>query len=297
MRVEVEIQDVVFSYSAAGGDVLKGVSLQARSGRFLGIVGPNGSGKSTLLKVAGGVAVPRSGHVLYGGTDIARMRRRELARIVAAVGASESIVFPFTIEQVVLMGRAPYAGPLSGDSKQDLATARECMELTGVWHLADRRVTQLSSGEFQRVLLARALAQRPKVLLLDEPTAHLDVNFQLETMELAVSLAHDRGLTIIAVLHDLNLAGKHCDEVVMLADGRVAAAGAPEEVLTEDNLLEVYGVKTIIGKRPDADRPAVFVVSGVATAAAAAAACETVAAETADDGARAHEGSWCRHDD
>lgn len=276
--MEVEVRDIVFSYSPGGTDVLRGVSFVARRGRFLGVVGPNGSGKSTLLRVVGGIAAARRGQVLYGGADIARMRRRDAARVVAAVGASESVVFPFTVEQVVLMGRSPYSGLLSGDSREDVAIACECMELTGVRHLAARRATQLSSGELQRVLLARALAQRPRVLLLDEPTAHLDVNFQLETMELATTLAHEQGITVIAVLHDLNLAGKHCDDVLMLADGRVVATGAPGEVLTEDNLLEVYGVKTIIGTRPDADRPAIFVVSGV---------------ETRE---RAGEGSGCRDD-
>lgn len=276
--MEVEVQDVVFAYTQAAGDVLRSVSFVAQPGKFLGIVGPNGSGKSTLLRVIGGIAAPRGGRVLYGGADIMRMRRRDAARIVAAVGASENVVFPFTVEQVVLMGRSPYAGPLAGDSKHDLAIAYECMRLTGVCHLAGRRATQLSSGELQRVLLARALAQRPKVLLLDEPTAHLDVNYQLEAMDLATALAHERGITVIAVLHDLNLAGKHCDDVVMLAGGRVAAAGAPGEVLTERNLLDVYGVNAIIGTRPDADRPAVFVVSGAGSAATA------------------REGSWCQDD-
>jgi iron complex transport system ATP-binding protein len=247
--------------NGTNGLVLKGVSLTARSGRLLGIIGPNGSGKSTLLKVIGGVLTPLSGQVLYDGQDIFRLRPRETAKLVAAVSASEQPVFPFTVEQTVLMGRSPYA-PLFGDSPADLAIARECMQRTRVCHLARRKVTGLSSGELQRVLIARALAQRPKVLLLDEPTAHLDVNFQQEVMELATDLAHEAGLTVIAVLHDLNLAGKYCDDLVILVDGQVAAAGPPNDVLTEENLLAVYGVRAIVGRRPDVDRPAIFVVSG-----------------------------------
>lgn len=247
--------------NGTNGLVLKGVSLTARSGRLLGIIGPNGSGKSTLLKVIGGVLTPLSGQVLYDGQDIFRLRPRETAKLVAAVNASEQPVFPFTVEQTVLMGRSPYA-PLFGDSPADLAIARECMQRTRVCHLARRKVTGLSSGELQRVLIARALAQRPKVLLLDEPTAHLDVNFQQEVMELATDLAHEAGLTVIAVLHDLNLAGKYCDDLVILVDGQVAAAGPPNDVLTEENLLAVYGVRAIVGRRPDVDRPAIFVVSG-----------------------------------
>lgn len=260
--MRVEVNSVVFGYGRRGPDVLKGITLVAEPGQFLGIIGPNGSGKSTLLRVMGGVARPRRGQVLYDGTDITSLAPREAARMVAAVGDSERPIFSYSVQQVVLMGRAPYSGALAGDTADDVRVAQTAMERTGVRHLADRKITQLSSGERQRVLIARALAQQPKVLLLDEPTSHLDVNFQAEIMELAVSLAHDSGITTVAVLHDLNLTGKYCDEVAMLSSGSLVASGSPREVLTEENLLEVYGVKAVVGRRPELDRPAIFIISG-----------------------------------
>jgi iron complex transport system ATP-binding protein len=161
-----------------------------------------------------------------------------------------------------MMGRSPHLRFLASETALDVAKAREAMERTGVAHLAERRITSLSSGERQRVLIARALAQEPRVLLLDEPTAHLDVNFQVEIMELVQALAHESGITTIAVLHDLNLAGRYCDRITMLSSGQVAACGVPSEVLTEEHLLDVYGVRAIVGRRPELDRPAVFVISG-----------------------------------
>jgi len=242
--------------------VLHGVNLTAEPGTLHGVVGPNGSGKSTLLRVIGGVARPSSGCVLLGGQDIGDLSPRQAAQLVAAVGASEAVVFSFSVEETVMMGRSPHLRFLASETSLDVATAREAMEHTGVAHLAGRRITALSSGERQRVLIARALAQEPRVLLLDEPTAHLDVNFQVEIMELVQALAHESGITTIAVLHDLNLAGRYCDRITMLSSGQVAACGAPGEVLTEEHLLEVYGVRAIVGRRPELDRPAVFVISG-----------------------------------
>jgi len=196
------------------------------------------------------------------GQDIGSLSPRQAAQLVAAVGASEVAIFPFSVEEAVLMGRSPHLRFLASETSLDIAKAREAMERTGVAHLAERRITALSSGERQRVLIARALAQEPRVLLLDEPTAHLDVNFQVEIMELVQALAHESGITTIAVLHDLNLAGRYCDRITMLSSGQAAACGAPGEVLTEEHLLDVYGVRAIVGRRPELDRPAVFVISG-----------------------------------
>lgn len=238
-------------------------------GTLFGIVGPNGSGKSTLLRVIGGVAKPRSGWVSYGGRDISKLPPKEAARTVAAVASSESTAFAFTVEEIVLMGRSPYIRPFASETAEDWACVRQAMEQTGVAYLRKRRITELSSGERQRVLIARALAQQPKALLLDEPTAHLDVNYQVEVMELALGLAHGSGITTIAVLHDLNLAARYCDRIVMMRTGELVAEGVPRDVLTEENLLDVYGVRAVIGRRPELDRPAVFVMSGSPAGASA----------------------------
>ena len=260
--MRIEVCDARYGYGASGPEVLHGVSLTAEPGTLHGVIGPNGSGKSTLLRVIGGVARPSSGCVLWGGQDIGSLSPRQAAQLVAAVGASEVVVFPFSVEETVLMGRSPHLRFLASETSLDVAKAHEAMERTGVAHLAGRRITALSSGERQRVLIARALAQEPRALLLDEPTAHLDVNFQVEIMELVQALAHESGITTIAVLHDLNLAGRYCDRITMLSSGQVAACGAPGEVLTEEHLLDVYGVRAIVGRRPELDRPAVFVISG-----------------------------------
>ena len=263
--MRVEAFDVRYSYGPNLPDTLSGISLDVSEGLLYGIIGPNGSGKSTLLRVIGGISRPSSGAVLYDGCSISEFSPRQAARTVAAVASGEPVIFPFTVEEIVMMGRSPYLRPLQSESLEDIALVAQAMERTGVAHLASRRIMELSTGERQRVLIARALAQQPKVLLLDEPTAHLDVNYQVEIMELATSLAHDSGITTIAVLHDLNLAGRYCDMLAMIKDGQVAAEGSPGEVLTEENLLEVYGVRAVVARRPELDRPAVFVLSGSST--------------------------------
>ena len=260
--MRVEAVDVRYSYGPNLPDTLKGISLDVPSGSLYGIIGPNGSGKSTLLRVIGGVARPCHGAVFYDGRNISELSPREAARQVAAVASGEPVIFPFTVEEIVMMGRAPYLRPLQSESAEDITHVAQAMDRTGVTHLASRRIMELSTGERQRVLIARALAQQPMVLLLDEPTAHLDVNYQVGIMELATSLAHDSGITTIAVLHDLNLAGRYCDRLAMIQDGQVVAEGCPDEVLTEANLLDVYGVRAVVARRPELDRPAVFVISG-----------------------------------
>jgi iron complex transport system ATP-binding protein len=263
--MRVEALDVRYRYGPNLPDTLKGISLDVPEGSLYGIIGPNGSGKSTLLRVIGGIARPSSGMVLYDGRSIAEFSPRQAAQTVAAVASGEPVIFPFTVEEIVMMGRSPYLRPLQSESPEDIDLVAQAMDRTGVTHLASRRIMDLSTGERQRVLIARALAQQPKVLLLDEPTAHLDVNYQVEIMELAVSLAHDSGITTIAVLHDLNLAGRYCDILAMIKDGQVAAEGCADEVLTEENLLDVYGVRAVVARRPEMDRPAVFVLSGSST--------------------------------
>ncbi|MCR4427199.1 MAG: heme ABC transporter ATP-binding protein [Firmicutes bacterium] len=258
--MRVEVRDVHFKYP--GLSVLHGVSFEVEPGIFFGVIGPNGSGKSTLLRVIGGVLRPCKGTVKYDGRDIAEFTPKDCARMVAAVAQANPVVFSFTVAEIVAMGRAPYIRRFSSETAEDWARVRSAMDRTGVLHLADRYITELSSGERQRVFIARALAQDPKVLLLDEPTAHLDVSYQVEICELAAALAHDEGLSVIAVLHDLNLAARYCDRLAMMESGRLFALGTPREIMTPANLLSVYGVRATIGTHPESDRPAVFVLSG-----------------------------------
>ncbi len=242
--------------------VLADFSLRVRHGEFLAIVGPNGSGKSTLIKAISRSLRPAAGRVLLDGRDVARMRVKELARQMAVVPQETSLAFDFTVEEVVMMGRLPHLVRFRGESEADVAAVREAMRVTHTLHMADRLVTGLSGGERQRVLMARALAQEPRLLILDEPTAHLDIAHQIELLDLLRHLNRERGLTVIVVLHDLNLAAQYAGRLVMLKDGRLFADGPPAEVVTERNVAMVYGSRVRVIPHPDEATPHVILLSG-----------------------------------
>ncbi|MFG3341028.1 ABC transporter ATP-binding protein [Glycomyces sp. NPDC048151] len=217
---------------------LGGVDLTAADGRVTGLVGPNGSGKSTLLRALLGAVRRAGGKTTVDGDDLAALRPRERAERLAAVAQEEHSEFPLTVWESVLLGRSVHRGGWSSYSADDRDAAREAMRQTGVDHLADRPLAALSGGERQRALIARALAQAAGHLLLDEPTNHLDVRYQHEILALVKRLP----LCTIAVLHDLNLAARYCDTLVLLDEGRVAAAGPPSEVLTPETIEPVYRI-------------------------------------------------------
>jgi iron complex transport system ATP-binding protein len=241
--------------------VLREVSLTAARGQYLGLVGPNGSGKSTLLRVLSRVLAPSRGQVLLDGVDIYRMPARNLARRLAVVAQDNAVHFDFTVRDVVLMGRAPHLSRFGMEGPQDYAIAARCLELTRTALFADRPITALSGGERQRGMIARALAQEPEVLLLDEPTAHLDINHQIEILDLTRKLTASHGLATLVVLHDLNLASQYCDHLVLLAEGRVIAAGPPQEVVTESHIREAYGADVQVRLHPTTGRPYLTLLS------------------------------------
>lgn len=225
--------------------VIRDVTVQVGSGEMVGVIGPNGSGKSTLLRLVSGVVRPWSGRVSIETRPIESYSARELSRRVAVVPQETRIDFPFTVTEVVLLGRTPHLSALAFEGANDLTIAHQAMERTDVAHLAARRITELSGGERQRVILARALAQEPSILVLDEPSAFLDIRHQVEIYDLLRDLQAE-GLTVVTVLHDLNLAGLYCDRLVLLADGAVACAGPPETVLQYQTLTEVYGTEVYV---------------------------------------------------
>ncbi len=245
----VRAQDVRFSYGEV--EVLRGVSLSLSKGELLGMVGPNGSGKTTLLRIISGFLKPGSGRVLLGSEEVARLGRREVAKRVAVVPQEEGWDFGFTVGQTVLMGRHPHQGLLSFDTPKDLGAAKRAMAMAGLEELMDRPLNMLSGGERRRVLLARALAQEPSVLLMDEPTAFLDLKHQVELFSLARSLSEEGGLACLLVSHDLSLTARFCHTLVVLKDGLVHAAGPPGEVLTNELVREVYGVEARVGHDPE----------------------------------------------
>ena len=221
-----------------GSPILKGVTLEAKRGELVGVIGPNGSGKSTLLKCIYRQLAPQGGAVYLDGRDFFRESRRESAKKLAVVAQHNDKGFDFTVLDMVLLGRSPYKKALERDTREDYAIAQRALEQVGLAELARRPMATLSGGERQRVVLARALAQQTPVLILDEPTNHLDVGHQLQLMELVKELP----CTVIAALHDLNLAAMYCQKLCLLDGGRVAAQGSPEEVLTPARIRAVYGV-------------------------------------------------------
>lgn len=229
---------------------LDGIALEVKEGEFLGIVGPNGSGKTTLIRAIARILKPRVGAIFLDEEEISNMSNVELARKMAVVPQEAMTTFNFTSLDVVLMGRNPYLGRLTFERREDFEIAKWAMELTGTWRLADRPINELSGGERQRVIIARALAQKPQVMMLDEPTSHLDISHQIEILEILKKLCREGRVTVVAVFHDLNLAARYCDRLVMMHQGRIVAAGSVEEVLTPENIENVFSVKVEVRRHP-----------------------------------------------
>jgi iron complex transport system ATP-binding protein len=238
--------------------VLHSLSFELRAGEMLAIVGPNGAGKSTLLKVAAGSLRPWRGEVELRGCPLASYHRRELARVVASVAQENPVAFQFTVLEIVLMGRAPHLGAFHLETRHDLAAAHMAMGRFGLLDLSRRPINELSGGERKRVFLARALAQQPRVMFLDEPTAFLDLRHVAELLVELRKLCAESGVAVAATMHDLNAAASYADRVLLLDNGSIVACGRPEEVLTERNLEQVYQVKVHIGRNPMSGAPVVF---------------------------------------
>ncbi len=263
----LEAQNLTVGYD--GDPVLTGVSLTAARGQFIGLVGPNGSGKSTLVRTLSRVLRPLSGRALLDGADIYSMGARELARRLAVVSQDNTVAFDFAVRDVVLMGRAPHLSRFGIEGPRDYEIAEEAMMLTHTAIFADRPITELSGGERQRCMIARALAQQPNVLILDEPTAHLDVSNQIEILDLARRLTMERELATMVVLHDLNLASQYCDHLVLISLGTVVAEGMPQAVVTESLIRAAYGTDVQVRLHPTTGRPYVTLLSRLPVSAAA----------------------------
>jgi len=246
-------------------DIIRGICLDAAEGEFIGIIGPNGSGKTTLIKAMSRVLATRKGAVTIEGRLLEDYDPKELARTLGVVPQETSVGFSYTVTDIVMMGRFPHHTRFSGESPEDYRVVEEAMAVTGIAHLAPRPVTEISGGERQRVIIARALAQQPRFLLLDEATAHLDINHQVEILSIIRGLGS--GVTKIGVFHDLNLACAYCDRILLMAGGEVRAMGTPEEVLTRENLREHYGIDALIQTHPVTGRPIVLPFEGTARSA------------------------------
>lgn len=262
-RGSIEIRDLWFRYD--GDWVLEGVDLSIRPGEVLGIIGPNGAGKSTLLRCISGTVEPQRGEIRLEGRRLDRLSRIDVARTMSVVPQQTSIVFPFRVLEIVLMGRAPFLGRFEMARAGDIEIARRSMESAECWYLRERPVTDLSGGERRRVMIAKALAQSPRIVLLDEPTSHLDIGHQVQILGALRDLNRRQGVTIVATMHDLNLASEFCARLALMDGGKIVAQGGPHELLQPDLIERVYHVRPHIATNPLTGAPTIFV--GGATAA------------------------------
>lgn len=242
MKIEVDGA----SWSIDAQQIISSINLRAQTGEFIGLLGPNGSGKSSLLRLIYRIYPPNAGVIRIDERDIWAMKGKEVARHVAVVAQERASDFDFTVSEIVAMGRTPHKGMFDTDNTEDDSIVRDSLERVGLMSFAHRYFHTLSGGEKQRVLVARALAQRAQLLVLDEPTNHLDIRYQLEILELVNSL----GITIIAALHDLHLAAAYCNRLYLLQAGKIVAHGQPSDVLTPPQIESVYGVNAEVNTHP-----------------------------------------------
>ena len=252
----LSIRDVSFSYN--GHSVLGGISLEVGEGELVGVVGPNGCGKSTLLKLVSGVLRPHGGAISIGGIDVGTLSPRQLATRVAVVPQTAVIPPTFTALEIALMGRTPHLGLLQWEGREDYRKTQQAMELTDCWDLANRPIGLVSGGERQRILLARALAQETPLLLLDEPTASLDLAYQTSIFDLVMRLLRERGGAVLAAIHDLTLAAQYCHRIALVHQGHILVEGTAHEVLTKEHLRTVYGVEADLLTHPTTGLPVVL---------------------------------------
>ncbi len=231
--------------------ILDDVFLEARPGEVLGLLGPNGAGKSSLLRILAGLRRPDSGTVFLDGTPVERVPRRRLARSLAIVEQLQEVHEDVTVEEAIALGRTPYRGTFEALGTDDRAAVEHALRATGMGAHRSRSWRTLSGGERQRTQFGRALAQQPRIIVLDEPTNHLDIRYQLDILE----LLRDENFTVVAALHDLNLAARFCDHIVVLQDGRVCADGTPEDVVTPELIHDVYGVTAMVEQSPHTQSP------------------------------------------
>ncbi|NLL71254.1 MAG: heme ABC transporter ATP-binding protein [Epulopiscium sp.] len=259
MKYPLRIQDLHWSFSEQR--ILDGVNLSIQKGKFYSIIGPNGSGKTTLLKNIGSILSPVKNTIFLEEQDITSLSRRKIAQKIASVPQNTEVDFSFTAFDIVLMGRTPYLGRFQGESKEDQKIAEEAMKMTHTWHFRSKKINELSGGERQRVIMARAIAQKTSLLLLDEPISHLDLQHQIEVMKMVKKLNQQQEVTVIAVLHDLNLAAEYSDIIILLHEGSILAMDHPKNVLTKERIKEAYGLEVYIMKNPMTQRPHIIPIT------------------------------------
>jgi iron complex transport system ATP-binding protein len=246
--IELEMRNVTLAYDHH--PVMEDITLKVAPGELVGLIGPNGSGKSTIIKALSHIITPQSGRILIDRRNINEIPRRELACLVGVVPQLPLLPSAFTAFEIVLMGRNPHMGLFQSEGKRDWEMARDAMKKTGTVELANRYVNELSGGEIQCLLIARVLVQETRSILLDEPTANLDIGRQVEILDLIKKLCTENHLSVLAAIHDLNLAAQYCNRLLLIKDRRIHAEGTPPEVITERNIREVYGAENCVYTHP-----------------------------------------------
>jgi len=247
------LKNVSFNYGDSW--TLRGINLQVHRSELLGILGPNGSGKTTLLKIMDGILAPTEGEIFVNGGHLSSLGRRETARRIAMVSQENYFGFDFSVLEVVLMGRFPHLGKLQFEGERDVKVALKALDATHARSLSGRSIHRLSGGEKQRVLIARALAQEPQLILLDEPTAFLDIKYKREIFQLISTLSTDRGLAVVVVTHDLDLTAQYCQRLVLLKEGEIYQVGDPATVITPSNIRTVYDCPVVVDRNPATGTP------------------------------------------
>ena len=243
-------------------NVINDISLDVNKGDFLGLIGPNGSGKTTLLRLATRILQPHTGSIILNQSDIHTMPLKEFCRNVAFVAQDMGTNFSFTVMEIVLMGRIPHLKRLQFETKKDIRIAEQVLEVTDSLHLKDKMIDELSAGERQRIVIARALAQEPRLLFLDEPTSHLDIGHQIQILDLLKKLNRTQNLTIVMVQHDLNLASGYCNRIALISAGKLFKHGSPSDVLTYQNIEAVYKTIVLVNENPVTKKPNIILVPG-----------------------------------
>ncbi len=254
----IEVRSIFFRYHQEW--VLQDISFRIEKGEFIAVIGPNGSGKTSLLKILYRLLAPQQGEVFLGGVPLYQIARQEIAKRIAVVPQETHSLFPFSVMEIVLMGRSPYLGSLMFESKKDLEIARKALEWTDTLSFSERPVDELSGGERKRVFIARALAQEPDIILLDEPTATLDIHHQIDFLQCILDLNQEKGLTIVMASHDINLASEFCDRLILLNSGRIDQIGTSKEVITAENIERVYGSNVWVDQSPVSGMPRITLV-------------------------------------
>lgn len=260
MESLLKVENLCGGYGRA--TVIKDISLEIRKGEFLGIIGPNGSGKSTLLRLMSRALTPQQGDIFFEGQNIQEIHLKKLYQKMAFVSQNSWTGLSFSVFEMVLMGRIPHLNRLQLETKKDLAVAQQALVLTGTQEFKNKRVDELSSGERQRVMIAKALAQEPILLFLDEPTSNLDIGHQIQILDLLKALNGQNKLTVVLVLHDLNLASEYCDRLILLDHGVICRRGTPIDVLTYQNIEEVYKTVVVVKTNPMSGKPYIILVPG-----------------------------------